>query len=98
MRIHSAVLAFLVVLTAVARLSAADGPKPIAGIGPVGEIVKLHSGFKFTEGPAADAQGNLYFTDIPNNRIHHVDLEGKLSTFLEDSVACNGLKVDAQEG
>jgi gluconolactonase len=75
----------------------ADEPtqKPIAGIGPVGEITKLHSGFKFTEGPAADANGNLYFSDIPNNRIHKVDADSKLSTLLENSEACNGLMLDA---
>lgn len=48
-------------------------------------------GFKFTEGPAVDAQGNLFFTDIPNNRIHKVDAQGKLSTFVENSAATNGL-------
>ena len=31
------------------------------------EPVKLADGFKFTEGPAAAANGDVYFTDIPNN-------------------------------
>jgi len=31
------------------------------------------SGFKFTEGPAVDAEGNLFFTDVPNRRIHKLD-------------------------
>jgi gluconolactonase len=70
--------------------------KPIPGVGPAGEIVKLHTGFMFTEGPAVDAQGNVYFTDIPNNRIHKVDVDGKLSTFLENSQACNGLMFDSK--
>src|SRR5262245_55448866 len=56
---------------------------------PAGNFVKAHTGFVFTEGPAADAQGNVYFVDIRNNRIHKVDTDGKLSTFLEDSKACN---------
>jgi gluconolactonase len=68
--------------------------KPIPNIGPAGEIVKLHTGFKFTEGPAVDATGNVYFSDIPNNRIHKVDTEGKLSTFLEDTQGANGLMFD----
>lgn len=76
--------------------AAADDAKPIPGIGPVGEIVKLHTGFAFTEGPAADAEGNVYFTDIRNNRIHRVDVDGKLSTFLEDSKACNGLMFNSK--
>ena len=61
-----------------------------------GEPVKLHTGFKFTEGPAADHRGNVYFTDIPNNRVHKIDADGKLSAFLEDSRACNGLMLDAR--
>lgn len=69
--------------------------KRIAGIGPVGEVVRLHTGFKSTEGPAADAHGNVYFSDIPNNRIHKIDTKGQLSTFLENSDACNGLMFDA---
>ncbi|MFM8270798.1 MAG: SMP-30/gluconolactonase/LRE family protein [Gemmata sp.] len=60
------------------------------------EPAKLHTGFKFTEGPAADHRGNLYFTDIPNNRIHKSDADGKLSTFFEDSKACNGLMIDSR--
>ncbi|MCX7886583.1 MAG: SMP-30/gluconolactonase/LRE family protein [Verrucomicrobiae bacterium] len=70
--------------------------KLIPGIGPAGPIVQAHTGFKFTEGPAADAQGNVYFTDIPNNRIHKVDIAGRLTTFFEDSQRCNGLMFDGR--
>jgi gluconolactonase len=76
--------------------AADDEPKPIPGIGPVGKVVKLHSGFKFTEGPAADRDGNVYFSDIPNQRIHKVDKDGKLSVFREKSNRANGLKVNAK--
>ena len=77
-------------------VQAAEENKLIPGIGPAGEIVKQHTGFQFTEGPAADAQGNVYFTDIPANRILKVDTEGKLSTFLENSQRCNGLMFDGR--
>ena len=50
-------------------------------------------GFKFTEGPAADDQGNLFFTDIPNNKIHKVDAQGKVSVFVENSQGANGLMI-----
>jgi len=63
----------------------------IDGIGKVGEPRQLHTDFAFTEGPAADGGGNLYFTDIPNNRIHKLDATGKLSVFAEPSGHCNGL-------
>jgi gluconolactonase len=55
---------------------------------------KLADGFKFTEGPACDKEGNVYFTDIPNSRIHKWSVDGKLSTFLENSGQANGLFFD----
>ena len=61
---------------------------------PDAQIEKLATGFKFTEGPAADAQGNVFFTDIPNNRIHKWSTDGKLTTFIENSGAANGLFFD----
>lgn len=70
--------------------SAADR---IEGIGPAGDVQRLHTGFAFTEGPASDSAGNLYFTDIPGNRIHKLDAMGKLSLFVEPSGHCNGLMV-----
>jgi len=81
----------------VTLLSAADEkPARIPGIGPVGPIVKLHTDFKFTEGPAADRRGNVYFSDIPNERIHKVDPDGKLSVFREKSKHANGLMLNAK--
>ena len=57
-------------------------------------VQKLVDGFKFTEGPASDKKGNIYFTDIPNNRIHKWSVDGKLSTFMENSDRANGLFFD----
>jgi hypothetical protein len=56
-------------------------------IAPVGEIRQVHSGFSFTEGPAPDAQGNLYFSDIPKNRIYQLSPSGELTVFLEKQPA-----------
>lgn len=86
----------LALLSIVASSFSADPEnKAIPGIWNQTEIKKLHTGFKFTEGPALDAEGSVYFTDIPNDRIHKVDTTGKLSTFLENSKKCNGLMVDS---
>jgi len=89
----------MVVLAAVA-LSAlpqgANGADSIPGIGPSGEIKKLHTDLKFTEGPAADADGNLFFSDIPADRIYKLDGQGALSVFLEPSHHTNGLMVDGK--
>ncbi len=61
---------------------------------PGAAVKKLAGGFQFTEGPAADSKGNIFFTDIPNNRIHKFSTDGKLSTFLENSGGANGLFFD----
>ena len=55
------------------------------------------SGFEFTEGPAVDAEGNVYFTDQPNNKIHKWSAaDGKVSVFMEEAGRANGLYFDAE--
>jgi gluconolactonase len=56
-----------------------------------GEVKQLADGFKFTEGPAADSRGNVYFTDIPNERILIWTIDGELQTHREKSGRANGL-------
>ena len=80
-----------------------DYPKPIAkpsrvnerGIYEILEVGKewelVGEGFKFSEGPAVDKEGNVYFTDRPNNRIHKIDLNGKVTVWKEDSGGANGM-------
>ena len=51
----------------------------------------LSEGHGFTEGPAANAKGEVFFTDIPNSRIHKIDLDGKVKIFAEDTGKANGL-------
>lgn len=82
-------------------------PEPLeAGIGKgaqrrtdlliAGEGWQLVSeGHKFTEGPAVNARGEVFFTDIPNNRIHKFDAEGKVSQFSENTGGANGLMFQA---
>jgi gluconolactonase len=78
-------------------LPAADEKaETVPGLGPLGPAVKLHTGFAFTEGPAADRAGNVYFSDIPNQKIYKVDLKGKLSLFRDKSNRANGLMVNAR--
>src|SRR6185295_8188584 len=66
----------------------------IPGIGPVGPIEQRHPNLVFTEGPAADANGHLYFSDVQGNRIYKSDTNGLLSIFFPNSSACNGLMFD----
>jgi gluconolactonase len=87
--------ALIVICTATAFCTAcAADDKPIAGVGPASKVIKSQSGFTFTEGPAVDGDGNVYFADIPANKIHKVDTDGKLTTFLERSQGSNGLMFD----
>lgn len=60
------------------------------------QLVKLGDGYNFTEGPAVDKQGNIFFTDQPNNKILKWDAKkGTITTFLENSGRSNGMYFDA---
>jgi gluconolactonase len=56
-----------------------------------GESWKLVSeGHRFTEGPAVNAKGEVFFTDGPNGKIHKVGLDGKVTEFAADSKRASG--------
>jgi gluconolactonase len=63
-------------------------------IAPGAKVELLATGFKFTEGPACDKAGNVYFTDQPNDRILIWSTGDKLSTFMEKAGRSNGLSFD----
>lgn len=50
----------------------------------------------FTEGPAVDADGSVYFSDIENNRILRLAPDGRRSVFREPSHRTNGQTFDPQ--
>ena len=83
-------IAILVMFTTVPQVSA-DTSELVADDG---KVEKLADGFIFTEGPAVDADGNVFFTDTPNSRIHRWSTDGKLSTFRENTGRANGLFFD----
>ncbi len=58
------------------------------------KVEKLSGGFSFTEGPAVDKAGNVFFTDQPNDRIMEWSVEGKLSTFVSGAGRANGTYFD----
>lgn len=66
------------------RTTVAKGAKPIL----------VSSDFLFTEGPAADAEGNVYFTDQPNDKILKWSTDGVVSVYLDGSGRSNGLFFD----
>jgi len=55
---------------------------------------KLAGDFAFTEGPACDREGNIFFTDQPNNKIMKWSTDNKLSLFEENYGRANGLYFD----
>ncbi len=50
--------------------------------------------FAFTEGPAVDKNGDIYFTDQPNDKIWIYDTSGKLSVFMNKTGRSNGMYFD----
>lgn len=66
-------------------------PQQTSSLGKIGAVRRLHTGFRFTEGPAVDTTGNLYFSDLPAEKVYRVSTAGKLTTFLEESLRTNGL-------
>lgn len=67
------------------------GSQPLQEILIPGEGWQLvGDGYRFTEGPAANAKGEVFFNDIPNNATYQVHLDGKVTRFIEDSKGANG--------
>ncbi|GAB4158255.1 MAG: hypothetical protein Tsb009_35470 [Planctomycetaceae bacterium] len=52
----------------------------------------VSEGYQFTEGPAVDAKGNVFFTDVPANKIFRIDaVTNKVTLFAKDTARTNGL-------
>lgn len=94
-RPHRAVSSFaLSVSLAILLLLPAERPGT-AGVFPTdAQVVRIATGFSFTEGPAADAAGDLFFTDVPENRIYKWSQKSGLQLYRKNSGGANGLFVD----
>lgn len=58
------------------------------------ELVEVSNELAFTEGPANDRAGNIYFTDQPNDRIMLYTTDGRLETFMQPAGRSNGMYFD----
>jgi gluconolactonase len=77
-----------------------DWPKPVkagAGSTQMQEILipdepwkLVADGYKFTEGPAANSKGEVFFNDIPNSKTYKIGVDGKVTLFVADSKQGNG--------
>ncbi len=90
-------LSRFIVLVAIALSCVATQAQEALVTAEGAELELISADFKFTEGPAADKSGNVYFTDQPNDRIMRLTTEGKLETWLQPCGRSNGLFFD-QEG
>ena len=61
---------------------------------PGAQLTLVSKQFSFTEGPAVDKKGNIFFTDQPNDKIWEYDTDGKLSLFMDKTGRSNGLYFD----
>ncbi|PIV17019.1 MAG: gluconolactonase [Flavobacteriales bacterium CG03_land_8_20_14_0_80_35_15] len=60
-----------------------------------GEVNLIKSGFMFTEGPSTDANGQVYFTDQPDNKIFKYNPQtDSISIFHQSAERANGLYFD----
>ncbi len=79
----------LFALSFVAHAAAAD----LVADGAKVEV--LSEGYLFTEGPAVDRDGNVFFTDQPNDRIVKYNAaDGSFSDWLKPAGRCNGTYFD----
>src|SRR5262249_41985045 len=82
-------------------LQAEDRPEPAKAPLPAGLVAPdakatAAAGICFLEGPAVDAQGNVFFSDIAGNQILKMTPVGQVSVFRRDSGRTNGNTFDAQ--
>jgi sugar lactone lactonase YvrE len=65
-------------------------------LAPGVKVTELAKGFQFTEGPAVDKKGNVYFSDVQASRTYKWSPDGGVSLFRENTGGANGLAFDAE--
>ncbi|HEV2471265.1 MAG TPA: hypothetical protein VGS41_01285, partial [Chthonomonadales bacterium] len=76
-------LCCLAALLAGTAATLAGEPASQSPVAAGAKLEKLAGGFLFTEGPACDAHGNIFFTDQPNDRIMEWSAAGALTTYKQ---------------
>lgn len=75
--------------------SCKDDDKPSTLTEPIANMDTVQTGFGFTEGPAVDKDGNVFFTDQPNDKIYKWEAStGAVTTFLTGTGRSNGMHFD----
>lgn len=94
-RIHVIVLINFIAAATGVSVSAQQTNLP-AVVAPSAELKKVSGTFAFSEGPAVNRRGDIYFTDQPNDKIWKYDRAGHLSLFMDKTGRSNGLYFDRQ--
>jgi gluconolactonase len=85
-----------IVLLLIASFGHAQGAQkesPVIANGA--KLIHLSDQYSFTEGPAVNKNGDVYFTDQPNNKIIKWSAtDGKLTVFMDDAGRSNGMYFD----
>ncbi|HEX6893536.1 MAG TPA: SMP-30/gluconolactonase/LRE family protein [Chryseolinea sp.] len=86
-------IAVISLMTSIAYSQSA-GKKESVIIAKGATVNKAGGGYSFTEGPAVDPEGNVFFTDQPNDKILKWSVDGTISVFMEGAGRSNGLYFD----
>src|SRR5690554_234234 len=89
-----AAIAFLAVPFLFGQRSLAQGLDSLKVVAPGATVKEISNQFSFTEGPAINKNGDIYFTDQPNNKIWKYSTDGQLSVFMDNAGRSNGLFFD----
>ncbi len=88
---------FFIIITGAGLLGDSCNAQENSIIADGAELTLVSADYKFTEGPAVDADGNVFFTDQPNDRIIKWDAKtNTVSVFMENAGRSNGMYFDHQ--
>ncbi|PWV56849.1 SMP-30/gluconolactonase/LRE family protein [Chitinophaga sp. S165] len=91
---HSTLIGLFLIATA--STAVAQQPQALKVVAAGAELKQVSKQFAFSEGPAVNKKGDIYFTDQPNDKIWKYDTKGKLSLFMDKTGRSNGLYFDAK--
>src|SRR5436190_10236495 len=101
MRTLAWIVASTVVVVWLMPMSADQAGGSVRGAAPAAAVaqqpaMETATTIAFTEGPAVDREGNVYFTDLVFQRIMKLSAAGVLTVYREQSNNANGLLIDPE--
>lgn len=89
-KLRSGFLLGILLISSQTAFSQIEDKKGIVAKGA--ELTKVQDGFSFTEGPAVNRQGDIFFTDQPNDKIYQWNSNSnQITLFKEGAGRSNGL-------